>query len=551
MLRVFVSLCLVLSAFAAKALADPRPMSPVDFIEMPRLSDPALSPDGAYLAYLESETLWAENKIVERLRLIDVKSGEALPVPGFSEPHSNASEVWWHPESDRFIYLKKTGEAEKLQAHLYTLATQESRQLTNHGEPVLDVIWAKDGMGFYFVAPKQQPQDDSQLLSDGWVIPPFESNADREVWYFDLESAQAEPIISGRFSVRQVSLSNDGRYLVYSRLPNHKLNSTFLGEVLVHDLLAGESVRRTGNRFAESRPQIAPDGLHLAYIASVGERGEPYYEPKVFIAHPQKPTERLLKDMAFEALDFAWDASGEGLYILGNTGLSADLYHYTLATGALIRLTRGEHSIRSWTYHAATETHVAQFETTTDPGEIYIMRDRESGFQSATDVYADWPSRFQLPQQTRVSWRGRRGAQLEGLLVYPVGYEAGQAYPLVTITHGGPRTSSKYGSWQISRSVPVLAGQGYMVFLPNHRGGTGYGDRFVRDMYGAYFRNAHHDVMDGIDALIERGLADPDKLIKMGWSAGGHMVNKLITHTDRFAAASSGAGTAPWAPCAP
>ena len=65
-------------------------------------------------------------------------------------------------------------------------------------------------------------------------------------------------------------------------------------------------------------------------------------------------------------------------------------------------------------------------------------------------------------------------------------------------------------------------------------------------MAGRYFRNAHHDVMDGVDAMIERGLADPDKLIKMGWSAGGHMVNKLITHTDRFKVASSGAGAADW-----
>ena len=135
---------------------------------------------------------------------------------------------------------------------------------------------------------------------------------------------------------------------------------------------------------------------------------------------------------------------------------------------------------------------------------------------------------------------------LKGLLVYPLDYQPGQSYPLVTITHGGPRTSSRFGSWNITRYLPVLAAQGYMVLLPNHRGGTGYGDRFMRDMYGAYFRNAHHDVMDGVEALVDQGMADPDRLIKMGWSAGGHMVNKLITHTDVFAAASSGAGASDW-----
>jgi len=94
--------------------------------------------------------------------------------------------------------------------------------------------------------------------------------------------------------------------------------------------------------------------------------------------------------------------------------------------------------------------------------------------------------------------------------------------------------------------VPVLAGQGFGILLPNHRGSTGYGDRFMRDMVGKYFRNAHLDVLAGIDALIDEGMADPDQLIKMGWSAGGHMTNKIITVTDRFRAASSGAGGSDW-----
>jgi dipeptidyl aminopeptidase/acylaminoacyl peptidase len=92
----------------------------------------------------------------------------------------------------------------------------------------------------------------------------------------------------------------------------------------------------------------------------------------------------------------------------------------------------------------------------------------------------------------------------------------------------------------------VLTARGYAVLKPNYRGSTGYGDAFLRDMVGGYFRSAHLDVMAGVDALIQRGLADPERLVKMGWSAGGHMTNKIITFTDRFKAASSGAGAANW-----
>jgi dipeptidyl aminopeptidase/acylaminoacyl peptidase len=92
----------------------------------------------------------------------------------------------------------------------------------------------------------------------------------------------------------------------------------------------------------------------------------------------------------------------------------------------------------------------------------------------------------------------------------------------------------------------VLAGKGYVSLQPNYRGSTGYGDAFLRDMIGHYFQNAHLDVMTGVDELIRRGIADPDRMVKMGWSAGGHMTNKIITFTDRFKAASSGAGVAQW-----
>ena len=118
--------------------------------------------------------------------------------------------------------------------------------------------------------------------------------------------------------------------------------------------------------------------------------------------------------------------------------------------------------------------------------------------------------------------------------------------PLVVQTHGGPASSDRFGFGSWSSYTAVLAARGYAVLKPNYRGSTGYGDAFLRDMVGHYFKNAHLDVLAGVDALVARGIADPDRLIKMGWSAGGHMTNKLITFTDRFKAASSGAGAANW-----
>jgi dipeptidyl aminopeptidase/acylaminoacyl peptidase len=101
--------------------------------------------------------------------------------------------------------------------------------------------------------------------------------------------------------------------------------------------------------------------------------------------------------------------------------------------------------------------------------------------------------------------------------------------------------SSSWGTY-----AHVFAAKGYAVFQPNYRGSSGYGDEFRRQIAGDYFRLGFDDIMTGVDALIEKGIADPDKLGHMGWSAGGHWSNWALTHTDRFKAISSGAGAVNW-----
>jgi dipeptidyl aminopeptidase/acylaminoacyl peptidase len=93
---------------------------------------------------------------------------------------------------------------------------------------------------------------------------------------------------------------------------------------------------------------------------------------------------------------------------------------------------------------------------------------------------------------------------------------------------------------------PVLTGKGWFVFRPNYRGSTGYGNAFLRDVIPGYFRNMQLDVLSGVDTLIKQGLVDGNRMVVMGWSAGGHLTNKLVTMTPRFKAASSGAGAADW-----
>jgi len=137
---------------------------------------------------------------------------------------------------------------------------------------------------------------------------------------------------------------------------------------------------------------------------------------------------------------------------------------------------------------------------------------------------------------------------IEGLLFYPIGYQPGTRYPLVVQMHGGPFESDKFGAGAgvLQNYVPVLTAKGYAVLRPNYRGSAGYGNAFYRGVVGHYFQDMPYDILNGVDALIQRGIVNPDQMVLMGWSAGGHLANKLITMTGRFKASSSGASLAQW-----
>ena len=155
---------------------------------------------------------------------------------------------------------------------------------------------------------------------------------------------------------------------------------------------------------------------------------------------------------------------------------------------------------------------------------------------------------FELPRQEKVEWKGADGTAVEGVLFYPIGYQAGQRSPLVVQMHGGPMESDKFGAGPglLLNYFPVLTAKGYAVLRPNYRGSIGYGPVFYRDVVNGFFHNMPSDVLAGVDHLIQTGIADPDRLVVMGWSNGGTLVNKLVTMTNRFKAGSAGAGIANW-----
>jgi dipeptidyl aminopeptidase/acylaminoacyl peptidase len=180
-------------------------------------------------------------------------------------------------------------------------------------------------------------------------------------------------------------------------------------------------------------------------------------------------------------------------------------------------------------------------ESTDRPVEAYVA-----------DVVAFKPVRVSQVNETSassakteaVSWKGPDGWTIEGLLTYPAGYEKGKKYPFLLIIHGGPMGvfTQSYAANPYPYPAASFAARGYAVLRANPRGSSGYGLKFRHANYGDWGGKDFQDLMAGVDHVIAQGVADPERMGVMGWSYGGFMTSWTITQTQRFKAASVGAG---------
>jgi dipeptidyl aminopeptidase/acylaminoacyl peptidase len=230
-----------------------------------------------------------------------------------------------------------------------------------------------------------------------------------------------------------------------------------------------------------------------------------------------------------------------------NMGVHSELFQVDLATRKPRQVTSGEHSIVPQFWSMSGGRHVLMFDEPTRIGEVWTLAPGASAPVRVTGITDYLDRNFAMPRQERIEWKGADGVTIEGILTYPIDYKAGTRYPLVVQLHGGPEDSDKFGPGTIFLTYqPALAAQGYAMLRPNYRGSSGYGNVSYRDPVGGYFKNNHRDVLAGVDRVIAMGIADPDRLAITGESAGAHLVNKLITYTTRFKAASSYSGVANW-----
>ena len=544
-LRTTLAVLLTVSAAAVSSHAQtPKPMSLLDLANLQRIVGYHLSPDGRTLVYGLSVTDWKAGRLIYHLWKQDVGGGAPVQLT-FSEG-GDIPLIQWSPNGKTILFMRDG------QFWLIAADGGEPRALTRHATTPSGPLWSPDSSAVYFVAadaPSADDRDRARVRDDVFTVD--ETYRQRQLWKIVVSTGAETQLTSGELSVKTYSLSADGRKMAVQRAPSPNDMDAWRGEVWVMDA-NGENPRvLTSNSVEEKALDISPDGSQILFTADTNERFEFYYPTSLFIVSTTGGAPRLaLPGFQYSVDQAVWAPDGKSILANVNMGVHTDFFRVDAGAHRAEQITNGDHYIPpGWSAVPRANQIVFQLDEATRFGEVWTLPITGRATPARVTHQFDTLQRdFAIPRQEKAEWKGADGAAIEGVLFYPDGFRAGQRYPLVVQLHGGPMESDKFGIGAGSTLfyVPVLTGKGYFVLRPNYRGSAGYGPAFSRDVNDGYFHQMAQDVVRGVDALIARGLVDQDRLVLTGWSAGGTLVDKLITMTDRFKVASSGAGISNW-----
>ena len=354
----------------------------------------------------------------------------------------------------------------------------------------------------------------------------------------------------GNFHVSGWDWSSSDR-IVFSHQDDPRINTNRRsGDLSVVHLADGTVSLLHGGNGIESTPRVSPDGQTVAF-RSTGDQPEPIGLGDVYVM-PVMGGERVrlaeTKDRSPGIL--GWSRDGSLVYVAEAERTSRRLFALPADGGDLVELTPGEGVFRSPAVATAADVMAFTHETPETPWEVFAADLGAGGGMAAsfeprqlTDLHHG-VARPEMGQTRVLTWNSPDGTPVEGLLTLPVGYEEGSRYPLILNVHGGPAGvySETFTGAPSIYMLQYFAQEGFAVLRPNPRGSSGYGKEFRYANFKDWGFGDMDDLMAGVELVIEQGVAEADRLYIMGWSYGGYMTSFAVTRTDRFVAASMGAG---------
>jgi dipeptidyl aminopeptidase/acylaminoacyl peptidase len=438
----------------------------------------------------------------------------------------------------------------------------EANQLTEVKQGVEAYEWSPDGRRLVLVVRDPKPgeedkdkkEDDESDPPDPWVIDRLQIKLDYEgyldrrrkhLYVFDLESKKTTQITSGDYDDSEPAWSPDGRVIAFVSNRTEEPDANYNTDIWLVDpdnLDQGKTLTQvTVNPGADSSPVWHPSSDRITFVTTTRPEIVDYDQPKLAVIRLGEITPTVLSeeiDRNVSAPRFSSD--GETVYFLLEDRGEVHLAALPVTGGALKRPISGNRRVVAADL-GPEGTIVALISEVGMPGNLFVVdgADRRQVSSHNDELMAD----IKLADAEKVRFGSPDGTEVEAFIYKPPAFNPDFRYPTILWIHGGPMGQYDYG---FDFEAQLFAANGYLVVMPNPRGSTGYGVDFCLGIWKGWGIADREDVLASVDHAIELGYADPDRLVVGGWSYGGILTNYVITTTDRFKAAISGASGALW-----
>jgi len=526
------------------------------FTEKKSEGSPAWAPGGGWFVF-SSDRDAAGNGGADQLYMMRPDGGEARK---FTDAKDGVADFRFSPDGRWLVFRAgKSGEQQLWRTPVDGIPGAEAEQLTRGQAGVGRWEWAPDGRRIWFVRDDtvftdEKTRRDKRFTVDVKnAVTPLAS-----LWALDLDPAtETRVAAAGDYSVSQFEISPDGKWVGFSGSSAERYERNITEERLYADLYllevaTGDIERLTQNdEVGEGGLSFSPDSRWIAFSAPDDMTRYTMTENRVYLRETGargQPFRKLGSSYDGSlSVDF-WSEDGKTIFFNDGIKVTNQLFALDVANDRVRQVTQERGVVRVGRDDDTGALLIDYSDPRTPPTVFTVpgldrVADRRAWIQ-LVDANPEVKN-LALGEEVEVNWTSTDGKTVGGVLVYPVGYQPGTRYPLIVAIHGGPASADVLG-FNGGYGAQVYAGAGYAVLKPNYRGSTNYGNAHRTDIVGDYFTLGFDDIMTGVDHLIAEGIVDGDRMGVLGWSAGGHWSNWILTHTDRFKAISSGAGTMNW-----
>lgn len=524
----------------------------VDVIQsLKSVGDPQLSPDEKWVAYTVTAIDTTKDKSTSQIWMISTAGGE--PIEMTSKDHS-ANSPRWSSDGKYLSFLASKGEKAKTQVWNLNRLGGEAQQVTKTKQGVSSYAWSPDGKKILLLLKDPKPSDLTKNTKDDKKPLPhvidrihfkedYIGYLDRRrdhIYIHTLGDSTDIQITSGDYDDSQPVWSPDGNSIAFvsNRSENPDLSYDSNIWIVSADIVTKDSPLKqvTQNPLSDSAPAWSPDGKTITYITNINSEAVPFATDHLAVIAASGGKAIILSEKIDRNISnpkFSKDGKTI-LFVLEDSGES-QLSTISPKGNAFKRLLKDGITLKDYAV-GTTDIYTLQ-SYGTKPGEIY--RYASNGLRALTKTNDTIISKVELPTFDKVNFKSRDGTAIEGFTVKPTSFDAVKKYPLILWIHGGPQSQFSYN---FDNTTPFyFASRGYVVLLVNPRGSTGYGEDFCKAIYADWGNKDFDDVMAGVDHLIAQGFIDEKRLGVGGWSYGGILTNYVITKSERFKAAISGA----------